>query len=201
MTTTDEQDRAAIRAARYDIILADPPWRFRHWSGIDNVGRARRHGLVVGHYQPMNVEDICRLPVQDIAAPDCALFMWATWALLQDALRVIEAWGFTYKTTAFVWVKNNPGGWGFRMGMGYWTRAGSEPCLFATRGKPKRVAKDVGQLVIAPVREHSRKPDEVHEKIVRLMGDLPRVELFARRPYEGWDVWGDEVESTVTLEA
>ena len=112
-------------------------------------------------------------------------------------LRLIQAWGFTYKSVAFVWLKQNRKSPGWFYGLGFWTRGNAEVCLLATRGHPKRQAANVHQFIISPVREHSRKPEEAREKIVALMGDLPRVELFARQSPPGWDVWGNEVEPTI----
>lgn len=178
----------------YNIILADPPWSFTVWGKTKRSPRSDER-----HYRTMQLSDICALPVADLAAKDCTLFMWATWPNMAEALEVIRAWGFTYKTAGFVWVKQLRSGFGLHMGLGYYTRANTEPCLLATRGNPKRINAAVRQTVIAPLREHSRKPDEVHHKIVDLMGDLPRVELFARRPFPGWDVWGNEVESDIEL--
>lgn len=129
-----------------------------------------------------------------IAADDCVLFMWATYPMIQEALNLIKAWGFTYKTVAFQWIKENAKSPGYFFGLGRYTRANSEPCLIAIKGNPKRISAKVRQLVFSPVRRHSQKPDEVRDKIVELMGDLPRIELFARERTEGWDVWGDEVE-------
>jgi N6-adenosine-specific RNA methylase IME4 len=149
------------------------------------------------HYPTMGIEDICALPVADIAAKDSALFLWATFPMLPEALRVIHAWGFTFKTVAFVWLKQNRKSPGWFYGMGYWTRANAEICLMATRGRPKRNDKSVHQFIISPLEAHSKKPDETRDKIVRLMGGLPRVELFARQTPPGWDVWGNEVECTV----
>ena len=140
----------------------------------------------------MSIEKLCALPVADLAAPDSALFLWATFPQLPEALRLIEAWGFTYKSIAFQWVKQNRSGNGFFFGLGRWTRGNSEPCLIAVKGKPKRISASVGQLVFSPLRKHSQKPPEVRDKIVELMGDLPRIELFAREAAPGWDAWGDE---------
>lgn len=178
---------------KYSIILADPPWEYRAWS---NKGQGRS---AVSHYPVMKLADICALPVADIAADDCVLFIWGTWPNLLDTLKVIEAWGFTYKTVAFMWVKQLRSGWGLHMGMGHWTRANTEAVFLATKGKPHRVSKSVRQVVLSPLREHSRKPEKVHHKIVELMGDLPRIELFARRPAPGWDVWGNEVDGVSGL--
>ena len=139
------------------------------------------------------------LPVSELAAKDCTLFMWVTFPCLQEAFQVLEAWGFTYKTVAFVWVKQNRISDSLFWGMGYWTRANAELCLLATRGHPKRAAKDVHQVIISHVEKHSRKPDEVRKRIERLMGDQPRIELFAREKSPGWDVWGNEVDSDIEL--
>lgn len=147
----------------------------------------------------MSVKDICGLKVEEIAAKDCVLFLWATFPQLPEALRVIKAWGFQYKTVAFVWLKQNKSGKGWFFGLGFWTRGNAEICLLATKGKPHRNSNRVHQFLISPIRGHSQKPKEAREKIVELMGDLPRVELFAREKAEGWDDWGNEVESDVEI--
>ena len=117
----------------------------------------------------------------------------------REALRLIRAWGFTYKSVAFVWLKKNKKADSWFYGLGFWTRANAEVCLLATKGHPKRQAADIHQLIISPIEAHSKKPDETREKIVALMGDRPRVELFARQTPPGWDVWGNEVEPTAGL--
>jgi N6-adenosine-specific RNA methylase IME4 len=139
----------------------------------------------------MTVEQIAALPVQQMAADDCALFLWATWPMIWQAAEVIRAWGFEYKTCAFDWVKQNQDGNGLSWGLGNWTRANTEPCLLATKGSPVRLNADVHQVIMAPRMEHSRKPDEVAERIMRLVPG-PYIELFARRPREGWEVWGNQ---------
>lgn len=151
------------------------------------------------HYPTMCIEDIKALPVGELAAKDCALFLWITFPCLCEALEVLTAWGFSYKTVAFVWVKQNRRNDDLFTGMGYWTRANAEICILATKGHPKRVDAGVRQVILSHIEEHSKKPDEARERIVRLMGDLPRVELFARQSPEGWDVWGNEVECTAHL--
>lgn len=118
----------------------------------------------------MTLSEICALPVADLAADDCILFMWATYPMLKEALQVIEAWGFKYKTIGFQWVKQNKSGNGYFFGLGRWTRGNTEPCLIATKGKPHRASAGVGQLIFAPLREHSQKPDIVRDKIVELTG-------------------------------
>lgn len=183
---------------KYPVILADPPWHFQNYSA-DAPGKIHnRERGANKHYPTMTTDDICRLWVP--AADNAVLFLWACWPTLPDALRVIDAWGFTYKTLAWTWVKSNPNGWGFWKGMGYYTRANTEPCLLATRGKvAKPRARDVSALIYAPVRAHSRKPDEQYEKVARLYPDGPRLEMFARRPYAGWDTWGNELTPDVEI--
>ena len=154
-------------------------------------------GAAENHYPTMGIEELCALPVAELDAPDSALFLWATFPQLPEALRLIEAWGFCYKSVAFVWLKKNRKADSWFYGLGFWTRGNAEICLLATRGHPKRQAANVHQFIISPIEAHSKKPDEAREKIVSLMGDLPRVELFARQSPPGWDVWGNEVASTV----
>ncbi len=139
------------------------------------------------------------MPVYELAEKDCALFMWTTWPMLKKSFKVMEAWGFEFKTLAFVWIKQNRRSDSLHWGMGYWTRSNSEICLLATRGSPKRCAADVHQVIISHVEEHSRKPEEARRRIDRLMGDVPKLELFARRPADGWDVWGNEVISDISM--
>jgi N6-adenosine-specific RNA methylase IME4 len=173
---------------RYGVIYADPPWSFRNWSA---KGTGRN---AVSHYDCLDFSALAALPVSDLAADDCALFLWATDPLLPRAIELIEAWGFDYKTVAFYWVKLNSAakhGADFFTGLGYWTRANPEQCLLATRGKPSRQAKDVKRLIVEKRREHSRKPDCVRERIERLVKG-PYLELFARETKPGWDCWGNQ---------
>ena len=147
----------------------------------------------------MSIDEIKALPVGELADKDCALFMWLTFPCLYEALDVIKAWGFQYKTVAFVWVKQNRKSDGLFWGMGYWTRANAELCVLATRGNPKRLSRRVHQIIVSHVEQHSKKPDEARDRIISLMGDLPRIELFARQATQGWDVWGNEVNSDISL--
>ena len=172
----------------YSIIYADPPWQYQ---------RSKVQGAAENHYPTMGIDELCALPVADLAAPDSALFLWATFPQLPEALRLIEAWGFRYKSVAFVWLKKNKKADSWFYGLGFWTRGNAEICLLATRGHPKRQAANIHQFIISPIEAHSKKPDEAREKIVALMGDLPRVELFARQSPPGWEVWGNEVKSTI----
>ena len=178
--------RIAIK--KYPIIYADPPWRY---------SAKKMQGAAENHYPTMSIDELCALPVAELAAKDSALFMWATFPQLPEALRLIRAWGFTYKSVAFVWLKKNRKADSWFYGLGFWTRANAEICLLATKGHPKRQAADIHQFIISPIEAHSKKPDETRDKIVALMGDLPRVELFARQTSPGWDVWGNEVEPTI----
>ena len=172
---------------RYSIIYADPPWTYDNPKNND----PKMGGIT---YPTMTIDDICALPVARLAERDCALFLWATMPKLKEALKTIEAWGFTYISCAFCWVKQNSNGSGIYSGLGHWTNGNAELCLFAKKGHPKRVAKNVKQIVLAPRGRHSAKPAEVRDRIVALMGDLPRIELFARDCADGWDYFGNEVE-------
>lgn len=178
---------------KYQIIYADPPWSYRVWSE-KGTGRSASQ-----HYKTMDKVDIQKLSVESISDKDCALFLWAIPPCLEEALELIDLWGFTYKTIAFTWVKKNKKSPSWFWGLGYWTRSNAEICLLATRGHPKRINKGIHSVVDTSIERHSKKPDEVRNRIVKLMGDLPRIELFARQKTEGWDVWGNEVESDVEL--
>ena len=175
---------------KYQIILADPAWRYEVNKG---------QGMAEDHYPTMSVEEIAALPVNEIADKNCVLFIWVTFPQLNVVFKVIKAWGFHYKTVAFLWLKQTKVSHKWYFGLGFWTRGNAEVCLLATKGKPKRKSNRVHQFIISPLREHSRKPDEAREKIVELMGDLPRIELFARERADGWDAWGNEVESDIEL--
>ena len=147
----------------------------------------------------MELEQITALPVKELADRDAILFLWTTLPMIQEALQVIKAWGFEYKTTAFVWVKLARHSNGIFWGLGYWTRSNVEICMLATKGHPKRVAKSIHQVIISHVEEHSKKPAEARRRIEALMCDVPKIELFARRPARGWDVWGNEVVSDIMM--
>lgn len=167
---------------KYNIIYADPPWQY--WKNGNKNQQL--------HYPTMTIGEICDLPVKNIADEDCVLFLWVTYPMLEDAFRVIESWGFKYSTAAFVWVKKNKQKDSPFVGCGAWTRANSELCLLATKGTVMRLDASISQIVESPIEEHSKKPDVVRDLITRLVGELPRVELFCRNPAEGWDVCGNE---------
>lgn len=184
----------------FGVVYCDPPWSYKTWSA-KGTGRSAEQ-----HYSVMSVEDIMALPVGELAKPDCVLFMWATWPTIQDAFKVIEAWGFEYKTCAFDWMKADvstldlfPDPKTADMKLGHWTRSNSEPCLLATRGSPKRLDAGVRMGIIEPARQHSRKPDTVHERIERLV-EGPYVELFARTKRSGWLSWGNETDKFTHVE-
>jgi N6-adenosine-specific RNA methylase IME4 len=141
----------------------------------------------------MSLEELKHIPVARWAAPDCVLFLWSCDPLLPEALDLIKAWGFEFKTIGYYWIKQNRKSPGLFTGLGYWTRACGELCLLATRGHPKRQAKDVRRVLLAPRREHSRKPDEIIDRIERLV-EGPYLEMFARERRPGWDVFGNETD-------
>jgi N6-adenosine-specific RNA methylase IME4 len=180
---------------RYGVIIADPAWQY---------SRAGRNGGTDRHYDTMPVADICALPVADIAAPDSVLLLWGTWPLLPDALRVMQAWGFDY-VTGFPWVKivGEPSVdlWGAldvrpQWGVGYWIRGASEFVFVGRRGKVSPPA-DCFVGLLSENFGHSRKPDSLHHYAESLPG--PYLELFARRRRPGWDVWGNQVEGSITM--
>lgn len=182
----------------YGAIMADPAWDFKAWS------RRGEHRSAKQHYDCMTEEEIKALPVGHLASRHCALFLWVPSPLLPLGLEVMAAWGFKFKTLAFCWAKPtkqsalSPAGdvsidRNWRMTTGYWTRQNTESCLLGTTGQPKRLAADVRQLIVAPLREHSRKPDQVYDRIVRLVGG-PYCELFSRQRRPGWDTWGNELD-------
>ena len=164
---------------KYQIIYADPPWS---WKTYSNKGRQKTPDR---HYPLMNIDDICNLPVKEITDKNCILFLWTQDAHLPNALKVGKSWGFEYKTVGFVWDKQN-------FGLGYWTRKGAEICLLFTKGRPRRISGGVRQFISERASNHSAKPSGVRTRIIELMGDLPRIELFARQKIDGWDAWGNE---------
>lgn len=178
---------------KYQIIYADPPWQYKVYS---EKGKGRS---AENHYSTMSIEDIGKLPIKKLPDNNCTLFMWMTFPTMKEGFKVIEEWGFKYKTVAFVWIKQNKRTPSLFWGLGFWTRANAEICIIATKGNPKRISAKVHQIIISPREEHSKKPDEARKRIIQLMGDVPRIELFARQKSDGWDVWGDEIESDINL--
>ncbi len=168
------------------LILCDPPWRFN----VRNRDTGLRKSADL-HYDTMTLDDIKALPVADLAARDCTLVMWATAPFLRHALDTIDAWGFTYKTMG-AWAKRTRTDASWAFGTGYVLRSASEPYLFASRGKPRVAVRNVRNLIVAPLREHSRKPDQMHDDLERMFPDVVRLELFARQSREGWLTWGNQ---------
>lgn len=180
---------------KYNIIYADPPWEYKE-SGGGHRGTA---GLP---YPTMNIEEIKNLPIKNLQAENCILFLWVTFPRLEQGLEVIKSWGFQYYGLGFDWVKISKNGkpsWG----MGYYTRQNTEICLIGVPKDKKRRLKPINRDVLSVVHslreEHSKKPNCIKDLIVRAVGDLPRVELFARQKTEGWDVWGNEVECDIKI--
>lgn len=176
-------DFAQIPDDRYSVIYADPPWSYND--------KMKGHSFSLDHeYQTQDLKWIKRLPVEAIAAPDCALFLWVVSPQLDDGIDVLKAWGFRYKTLAFCWSKETTHGHDVS-NLGKWTMGNVELCLLGVRGRPQRIAKNVKQLVRAVRNFHSRKPDDVRQRIETLMGDVPRIELFQRGAVPGWDGFGN----------
>ena len=183
---------------KYSIIYADCPWDYKNWSPLKSDKLSKKCGRML--YPTMKIEDICALPINDIADKDCILFLWATMPCLNQAFEVIKAWGFIYKCCAFVWIKTTSKG--IYSGLGNWTLGNAELCLLATHKTFPKRKNPVKQILLFPKQKHSGKPYEVRSRIIDLMGDLPRIELFARpskntlfedESYNGWDLWGNEV--------
>ncbi len=173
---------------KYNIVLADPSWSYTDKALAGKRGASCK-------YPVQSVEWICSLPVKELVADDAVLFLWVTMPQLPEAFKVIEAWGFQYKTAGFNWIKTNKKNHDtLFMGMGNWTRANGELCLLATRGKPKRKSASVHSVIKTPIEGHSKKPDVTRDRIVELLGDLPRIELFARQQVAGWDGFGYDLD-------
>ncbi len=186
---------------KYSVILADPPWQYYNYAAKPGETHDRARGAQK-HYGTMTHDDLCSLPVLDIVEDRAALFMWAVWPMIDEALAVIKAWGFKYKTLAWEWVKLNPNNMGIAIGMGNYTRSNPEPCLLEFRGDPLPVAvHDVTSVIMSPLQEHSRKPSVQYDRIDALYPQYEKIELFARRPRDGWDVFGNEVENSIALDA
>lgn len=174
-----------LPSGKFGVILADPPWRFKTYSR-KGEGKSPQQ-----HYECMSIEDICSLPVQEIASDNCALFVWCTWPLIFEAKKVIEMWGFNYSGLAWEWIKYNPETKKYAFGPGYGTRKNLEPCLLARKGSPKILSRSERDFIFAKRREHSRKPDEQYERIQRMYSG-PYLEMFARQSFPGWTCWGNQ---------
>ncbi len=195
-----------VKMKKYQIIYADPPWRYNDKRVSITSDRPEKYGGIT--YQVMTPEELCELPIAGIADTNATLFMWVTMPLLEDCFAVMKAWGFRYATCGFAWIKINKNSLGgmflterdMRSGLGSYTNSNVELCLIGVKGKClPRQRKDIKQVILKPVERHSQKPAEAMNRIVELYGNLPRIELFARRKVEGWDCWGNEVESDIEL--
>lgn len=191
----------------WSCIEADVPWAYKAWSDPETEEQKRKSRAVEKHYPTMSLEQIAAMDVRHIAAPDCHLWFWTTGPFLMEARAIMESWGFRYSTTGFVWIKllKNMGAAQFQLmsmeelmnmlivntGTGKTTRKNAEFCLLGRRGRPKRLANDIHEVIISPRREHSRKPDEAYERIARYCPG-PRLQLFSRQDREGWSHWGNE---------
>lgn len=174
---------------KYEIIYADPPWEY----SSDPNSKRGIWGLADQRYNTMSIDDLKNLPVKNITDKNCILFMWATFPNLQQALDLIKSWGFEFKTVAFVWEKlsktnNTPK----KYGLGWYTRSNCEIVMLGRKGKFDRQSAAVQQIIKSTITKHSQKPNEVRNRILKLCGDLPRIELFARTKVHGWDVWGND---------
>lgn len=181
---------AGLPRGHFSTICADPPWRYVTWSEKNQTRSA------AVHYDVMSFDAIKALPVGELAAKDSVLLLWAINPMLPHAFEVMSAWGYDFRTVGFCWAKTTKRSqltWlpKYHFGLGRWSRANVEICLLGTRGKPKRIAKDVPQLIVAPVREHSRKPDAFFERAERLCSG-PYLDLFSREDRPGWHSFGNE---------
>lgn len=172
---------------KYQIIYADPPWKYRN----NKTGGSMLPQDI--HYPKMTTDDICQLRVAEIADKNSALFLWSTVPMIEDGFKVLSAWGYKYKTMLF-WRKV------MSWGMGFWYRGQVEILLLGTRGTLKAFHIQRANIIQAKVRKHSQKPDEFYE-LIEMAGLEPRIELFARQKREGWDAWGNEVDSDIELES
>ena len=183
--TTRKLKKIRFPIKKHSVILSDPAWDYK------DKARAGRRGSSF-KYPIMTLENIAKLPVQRIAKKNCILFLWATPPMINEALYVMKEWGFKYKTFGFVWIKKSKKGTN-KIGMGSWSRANAEICLIGTKGKPKRKSASVRQIIESIPRQHSRKPDEIYERIEKLVGKVSRIELFARHRRKGWSSWGNQL--------
>jgi N6-adenosine-specific RNA methylase IME4 len=199
---------AGLTRGGYAAMVADPAWSFKVRSPKGEGRSARRH------YVTMSLEDICALPVQDLLAKDAHIFLCCTGPGLRQAFRVLDAWDLRYSAIGFVWIKlkRSAGDDGHQfsivpprllesnlhVGLGFTTRKNAEIVLLATRGSPKRISKGVREVILSPVREHSRKPDELYRRVTEYCNG-PYLDLFARQRREGWTSWGFEIDKFKAL--
>lgn len=184
-------DNIKFPEKKYQIIYADPPWHYKSRKYQDND----RDPLSIDSYYPtMDIQEIKALPVKKICDKDCACFLWVTDSHLADGVEVLRAWGFEYRTIAFIWLKKTNKG-NVYVNVGPWTLKSTEICILGIKGKMMKYKVDttVRSLIEAERTVHSRKPNETRTRIERLFPNTKRIELFARELTEGWDSWGDEL--------
>src|SRR5262245_34478247 len=194
LAPTEKQDPfAGLARNHWRVIAADPPWTYKVRTPAGEGRSASRH------YKTMGLGELTQLPVKELAAKDSHLFLWAPSSHLPQALFLMDWWGFAYSSVGFAWIKTNPSAPGlffdrnsFFTGMGHTTRKNAELCLLGRRGSPRRLRKDIRELIIAPRREHSRKPDEFFDRVTAYAAG-PYLELFSRQQRPGWECWGNEV--------
>jgi N6-adenosine-specific RNA methylase IME4 len=190
-TTQVQGASPTVPAKRYQIIYADPPWKYEF---------SHTRSRAINDYPTLDKESICAFPIKDIAEDNSMLLMWITFPKLEWAIPVMNAWGFKYITNAFTWIKHNKKEPSLFWGMGYYTRSNAEICLLGRRGDGvKAISHSIHSVIQTPIEKHSKKPEETKHRIEKLFGNVSRVELFARQKTEGWDVWGNEVESDIDL--
>lgn len=199
---------------QYSILLLDPPWKYNSRANH----KTRFRGGACGHYPLMTMHEIAALPIEQLAAKDCALLMWCTFPYLDQQIRLFEHWKFRFRTQFLTWIKLNPRGFdlpkddpNYRpgkqyvlysdgmfhsvfFGVGYYSKSNPEVCLLGMRGQLPTVSDAVSSVILAPRRAHSRKPDEAYERIEGVFGDVPRIELFARQAAPGWSVLGNAID-------
>lgn len=186
---------------KYQIIYADPPWQYTGNEVLAKNSRLNKNENY--HYQTLPLIELKKIPIPQIADNDCLLFMWAVSPMLDDAIDLMKSWGFNFGTVAFVWnkIKTNPG---------YYTLSSCELCLVGKKGRipQPRGSRNVHQFFSASRLEHSRKPEEIRNRISAMFPDQQKIELFARErvnnlfgwdEYEGWDLFGNEVKSDIEL--
>lgn len=179
-----------IMTKKYNIIYADPPRKYNSRANH----KTRFWGGAEWHYPLMTMEEIKQIPIPDMADDNCVLFMWCTFPYLEDQIKLFKYRGFKYKTLGFSWIKTNPKNWKPFFGVWYYAKSNCEVCLMGIKWKMKPVSNKVSSVIIAPRREHSRKPDEARDRITELFWDIPRIELFARTNTPWRDVWWNEID-------
>ena len=198
MTFGEIVNHIGSKPKKYQIIYADPPWKFE--GNYGKVGKSRFSGFGASlRYNLMEDRDILAMPINDITDNNSALFLWVVNSKLPLGIEVVKRWGFEFKTIAFCWVKTSRGTGMPNCRLGYWTLGGIELCLLGIKGKMKPIKHNIRQVRMLPRLGHSIKPAQFRDDIVNLFGDLPRIELFARQKVEGWDCWGNEVDSDIDL--